>query len=50
MSISEMAKDLTIALINRVALPGKGDDEQHPAKWVGTAYQIIHKAIREALK
>ena len=42
--VGDIAKELTVALINRVSLPSSAD-KLYPAKWVGNAYKIIYKAV-----
>jgi hypothetical protein len=42
--VGDIAKELTVALINRVNLPSSAD-KLYPAKWVGDAYKIIYKAV-----
>jgi len=45
MSATEQAKEITIALISKVSVPGKQNDEQYPSKWVAQAYKIILDAV-----
>ena len=44
--IGDIAKELTVALINRVALPSTSD-KLYPAQWVGDAYKIIYQAVKK---
>ena len=41
----EIAKEIIVALLNRVAIPGKADDEQYASKWAAKSYKIIHDAV-----
>ena len=47
MTDREMAKDILIALINKITLPST-QDEQHPSKWVAEAFKIVYQGIRSS--
>ena len=55
MDNKEIAKELTVALINRMNSPnlGKFEDKEHPeyetiaARWIGKQYVAIHEAVLE---
>ena len=49
MTVDEIAKELTVALISRVTMPSK-EDEQHSSKWVAEAYQIIYQGVIDAFQ
>ena len=51
MTTSEIAKELTVALISRITIPigGEGNIQGAP-NWVAEAYQIIYQGILEAYK
>ena len=50
MDASEIAKELTVALINKIEIPEKKGDEQLPSKWVAEAYDIIFHGLLNAYK
>ncbi len=49
MQPKEIAKDILVALISRVRVPG-GGDPQGVTKWVAEAYRIIYEAVLHPVK
>jgi len=49
MQANEITKDILVAIISKVQIPG-GGDEQAVTKWVAEAYRIIHHAVLNPTK